>query len=332
VLLIDACGLAMNAVLAFALIFGHFGFPQLGIAGAGWATVAGSSTSALVGLTLFFRRRYRDEFGTLAGWRLDLGLFRRLMRYGLPSGIQLGLDVLAFTVFIFIVGRLGEADLGATNITFTINMVAILPTLGMAQAVSVLVGQRLGGDRPDLAERTTWAGFRIAWAYMAAVALLYLLVPGFFVWLFENRDQPEQWADVAERVPVLLRFVAIYSLFDSINLIFNFALRGAGDTRFVTVVAVMLAWPIMVFPTWAAWKFGWGLYWAWGFVTAYVIALALAFWIRFQMGRWKTMRVIETARKAEPLSERYEASAKPQTDYVQLTDAPRSGITTSADP
>jgi MATE family multidrug resistance protein len=333
VLLIDACGLAMNAVLAFALIFGHFGLPRMGIAGAGWATVAGSSTSAAVGLMLFFRRRYREEFHTLAGWRFDPALFRRLMRYGLPSGIQLGLDVLAFTVFIFLVGRLGEADGGATSITFTINMVAVLPMVGMAQAVSVLVGQRLGGNRSDLAELSTWTGFRLAWVYMAAVALMYLVMPRFFVWLFENRDKPEEWAAVAERVPVLLRFVAVYSLFDSINLIFNFALRGAGDTRFVTVVAVMLAWPIMVLPTWAAWRFGWGLYWSWGFVTAYIIALALTFWIRFQMGRWKTMRVIETARKESVISEGREPSAEQQpADYIQLTDAPRSGIATSANP
>ena len=325
VLLIDVCGLAVNAVLAFALIFGHFGMPRLGIAGAGWATVAGSSASAAVGLALFLGRCYRDEFQTLAGWRFDRELFRRLMRYGLPSGVQLGLDVLAFTVFIFIVGRLGDSELGATNITFTINMVAVLPMLGMAQAVSVLVGQRLGGDRPELAERTTWTGFGIAWLYMTAVALLYVLIPGFFLWLFENDEQPEQWAAVADRVPVLLRFVAVYSLFDSINLIFNFALRGAGDTRFVTIVAVMLAWPIMVLPSWAAWRFGWGLYWAWAFVTAYVIALALAFWIRFQMGRWKTMRVIETAPNKV-------AVAEPAEDYEQTTDSPRSGMATSVNP
>jgi len=330
VLLIDVCGLAVNGVLAFGLIFGHFGLPRMGIAGAGWATVAGSSASATLGLTLFVGRRYRDEFQTLAGWRFDLELFRRLIRYGLPSGVQLGLDVLAFTVFIFIVGKLGEAELGATSITFTINMVAVLPMLGMAQAVSVLVGQRLGGDRPDLAERTTWSGFGIALAYMAVVAFLYLRIPEFFLWLFQNEAQPEQWAAVAERVPVLLCFVAAYTLFDSINLIFNFALRGAGDTRFVTFIAVMLAWPIMVFPTWAAWKFGWGLYWAWAFVTAYVIALALAFWIRFQMGRWKTMRVIE--KKAKDLPDWSEHVTASDNHHVQATDSPRAGITTSANP
>jgi MATE family multidrug resistance protein len=92
-----------------------------------------------------------------------------------------------------------------------------------------------------------------------------------------------------------LAFVAAYCLFDSINLTFSFALRGAGDTRFVTAMALGLSFPIMVIPTWLSWKYGWGLAWAWGFVSAYVIALATTFFLRFRHGAWKSMRVIESA-------------------------------------
>jgi len=298
VLIIDACGLAVNAVLAYTLILGNFGAPALGIVGAGWATVAGTSASAAVGIALFLRPRHRAEFHTLAGWRFESDLFRRLMRFGLPSGFQFFLDGLAFAFFLMLVGRMEKTAPGssaATSIAFSINMLAILPMLGVAQAVSVLVGQRLGGKRPDLAERTSWTGFRLAWLYMSAVAALYVLAPGLFLYLFENDHEAEKWSAVAERVPVLLRFVAVYSLFDSINLVFAFALRGAGDTRFVTVVALALSWPLMVLPTAAALHFNWGLYWAWTFVSSYVIALAVVFLLRFRVGRWKTMRVIEKA-------------------------------------
>jgi MATE family multidrug resistance protein len=294
VLVIDASGLVVNAILAYVLIFGKLGLPEMGIAGAGWATVAGSSASATVGLALFLHRSFREEFGTLAGRHFDPALFWRLLRFGLPSGLQLGVDVLAFTFFIVLVGDLGPAELGATSITFSINMVAVLPMLGVAQAVSVLVGQRLGGNRADLAERSTKTGFKIAWLYMTGMAALYVLVPGAFLWLFQSEAEPDKWEAVAARVPKLLRFVAIYSLFDSINLVFCFALRGAGDTRFVTFIAMCLAWPIMVLPTWAALEFGWGLYWCWTFASAYIVSLACTFWIRFRMGKWKTMRVIES--------------------------------------
>lgn len=300
VLLIDATGMSLNALLAYAWIFGHWGFPAWGIAGAGWATVAGSTTSALLGLLLLFRPKYRSTFGTLAGWRFEPELFGRLMRFGLPNGLQWMLDGLAFTVFLFLVGRLGDVELAATNVTFAINMFAFLPMLGIGQAVSILVGQRLGQDRPELAERATWTGFKVAWLYMAAVVLLYVLVPDAFLYFFKGTD--EKWPQVAHYVPVLLRFVAVYSLFDSMSLVFSFALRGAGDTRFVTIVALALAWTLMVVPTWAACSYHLDLYWVWGFASAYIIALGLTFLLRFRVGKWKLMRVIEQAASPEEIA------------------------------
>jgi MATE family multidrug resistance protein len=293
VLFINAVGLVVNAVLDYCWIFGRFGFPEWGIEGAGWATVTGSCASALVGLVLVFRPRYRETYNTIRSWRFDPELFRRLLRFGLPNGLQWMLDGLAFTVFLMIVGRLGGVELTASNIAISINFVAILPMLGMGQAVEVLVGQRLGQDRPDLAERSTWTSFKLAFTYVACVAILYACTPQLFLYFFENGD--EKWPQVAHMVTVVLRFVAVYCLFDSMNLIFSFALRGAGDTRFVTAVALALAWPIMVLPTAAAYYYGWGLYWAWTFASAFIIALAFTFLGRFRHGKWKSMRVIEAA-------------------------------------
>jgi len=289
---IDATGMSVNALMAYGLIFGHYGLPALGIAGAGVATIIGSSTSAVTALTLFFRARYRAAFGTLSGYRFDGELFRRLMRFGLPNGIQWSLDGLAFTVFLILVGRLGVVELAATNIAFTINIVGLLPMLGMGQAVGVLVGQKLGKNRPDLATRGTYTGFWLALIYIGAGVVVYLLAPEACLYFFRN-DKDLKGPEVAALVPVLLRFVALYSLFDTMNIVFSFALRGAGDTRFVTVVALFLAWPIMVLPTYLAGRYGWGLYYAWAFASAYVIALGFAFLGRFLAGKWKTMRVIE---------------------------------------
>lgn len=293
VLLVNAVGLSVNALLDYAWIFGHWGFPAWGIEGAGWATVAGASASALTALILLFRACHRKTFATLAGWRFEGDLFRRLMRFGLPNGLQVMLEGLAFTVFMQLLGRIGKPELAASNTAWSINMFAVLPVLGVGQALEVLVGQRLGQDRPDLAERSTWNGFGAAWLYMAAVGLLYLVVPGVFLTLFGNDDA--DWPAAAALVPSMLRFVALYCLFDSMSLTFGFALRGAGDTRFVTLVSLVLAWPLMVLPTAVVLKMGWGVYWAWAFATAYVIAVAVTFLLRFLTGKWKSMRVIEAA-------------------------------------
>jgi MATE family multidrug resistance protein len=203
--------------------------------------------------------------------------------------------VLVFHLFTQMVGRLGETAMGATTLTIRLNMVAFLPMMGLGQAVCVLVGQRLGANRPDLAEQTTYTGLRWGFGYMCAIAAVYVGAPGLLVSIFESGRDAAQFAAVAEAVPNLLLCAAIFSLADAVNLTFAFALRGAGDTRFVTMLTFSLAWPIMVLPTALIVWLDASLYWAWVFVTAHIIAMAICFYFRFRTGKWKKMRVIEDA-------------------------------------
>ncbi|SIO36000.1 multidrug resistance protein, MATE family [Singulisphaera sp. GP187] len=295
VLGIEAAGTAVNIALALLLIFGRAGAPELGIAGAGWATVAGSWVSALTALGLLLRRKYAEEFDTRRGWRPERALFGRLLKYGLPAGAQVFSDVLVFHVFVQLVGRLGEAQAGATALTVRLNMVAFLPMQGIAQAVSILVGQRLGADRPELAERSTYTGMKWAFGYMCLVASAYVLIPGTLVSVFEGDRDPESFAVIAAIVPPLLACAAVYSLADAVNLTISFALRGAGDTRFVSLLTFLLAWPLMVIPTFLLVQAEGNLNWAWMFATVYILAMALCFTLRFRSGKWKSMRVIEAA-------------------------------------
>jgi len=141
-----------------------------------------------------------------------------------------------------------------------------------------------------LAERSAWTGFRLTWLYMLTAALLFLTAPELFLFLFQGdleSGDPSQRAQVAAVVPIVLRFVAVYSLFDAINLIFSFALRGAGDTRFVSLFSLALSWPLMVVPTYLTWKFNWGPSTArWTFrQRLHIIALAVAFLLLRFLGR-----------------------------------------------
>jgi MATE family multidrug resistance protein len=91
--------------------------------------------------------------------------------------------------------------------------------------------------------------------------------------------------------------VALFSVVDAVNLSFAFALRGAGDTRFVTVLTFALAWPLMVIPTYLVVRYGGSVYTAWIFITAHIFAMSVCFWLRFRTGKWKAMRVIEPENK-----------------------------------
>jgi MATE family multidrug resistance protein len=295
VLGIEAFGTAVNVALALLLVFGRpgLGIPEMGIAGAGWATVAGSCASALLAVGLLLRRRYRVEFATASGWRPERELFARLMKYGGPAGAQVFLDVLVFNVFVQLIGRLGEAAMGASTLTVRLNMIAFLPMMGMGQAVCILVGQRLGANRPDLAERSTYTGLKWVFGYMCVVATIYLTMPNLLLSIFEGGRDDAEFERVAAIVPGLLVCVAAFSLADSVNVAFAFALRGAGDTRFVTVATFCLAWPLMVIPTYLVVQAGGSVYWTWWFATTHIFAMAVCFYLRFRTGKWKAMRVIE---------------------------------------
>ena len=193
VLIVNASATGVNIGLDYALIFGNWGFPEMGIRGAAWATNLAAAFSTLLFGVLILRRRNREEFGTLSQWRFDGELFGRMLRFGVPSGVNFMLDIMAFSFFILIVGRLGTVELAATNMAFNVNSLAFLPLIGCGIAVSTLVGQRLGENLPDRAEYSTWSGMHLALGYMGTMALLYLCVPAWFLMPYGLRAQGEDF-------------------------------------------------------------------------------------------------------------------------------------------
>lgn len=294
VMWINCVGLIANGILDYLLIFGNLGFPALGVTGAGYATSLAAWCSAIYGFFLLFKQENHKEFQVRSGWRWDLDLMKRYLKFGVPSGLQWALEGLAFTIFLIFIGRMsnGDAALASSSIVVTVMMLSILPAMGMAQAVSIRLGQHLGEKRPDLATADTWGGLQITMAYMVFMGITFLAFPNFYLAWFDNRRQPELWVQLQVMVPYLLMFVALFTCFDAMNLIFSFSLKGAGDTRFVSLVALTVPWPLMVLPTWYMQAWEGGVYWAWSAASCFAIVQSLIFLARFQGGKWKTMSVI----------------------------------------
>ena len=299
VMWVNIVGTALNMLLNYLLIFGKWGFPAWGVLGAGLATVIATGFTAAVFLVMVFRSRYERQFSTRSNWRFDPALFLRLLRYALPNGIQWTVESVGFTVFILVLGRLGTVELAATNIAFNINMLAFMPMMGFGTAISILVGQNLGGDRPDLSERSVYSGLHLSFIYFVIMDLLYIFTPQIFIWPFAAGAEPGSLAEVERMVVVLLRFIAVYVLFDALSISYSSGLKGAGDTRFVMYMIILFSFSGLTLPIYLALVvFQLGLYAAWTVITVYIAGLGVVFWIRFLGGKWKTMRVIETTRAA----------------------------------
>jgi MATE family multidrug resistance protein len=289
---VNLASAAIDGALNYVLIFGWGPVPALGAAGAAISTVVGSVASVAMYAVLMFRDA--NAASLAAHWRPDRELLGRLLRFGMPSGTHLLVDGLCFTLFIQIVGLVGSRELAATNLAFTLNTLVFVPILGLNTAIMTLTGQRIGEGRPELAVRTTWLAFAVAEAFTLGCAAVYLLAPSLILLPYRYRTDPVEFVVLSDQVIVLLRFVAVYSVFDAASIVFGAAIRGAGDTRFTLWFAAVTGVVLMVLPTWVAYRyFDGGLLSAWSAATVLIIVLGIGFYLRFQGGKWKSMRIIE---------------------------------------
>jgi multidrug resistance protein, MATE family len=284
----------INAALDPVLIFGGLGVTAMGIRGAALATGLANLLAALTFAALILRESSRSGNSVLIHSRFDTELFGRLLRFGLPQGFHMFFDLICFTMFVYLVGVLGTQQLAATNMAFTMNALAFVPLLGIGTAVTTLVGMRIGEGRPALASRTTWLAFGMSGLYMSLFVAVYVLAPDAILLPFRWRMESTEYLELRRHVVVLLRFVAVYSLFDAMAVVFGSAIRGAGDTRFAMAYSLTMGLLVMIVPTYL-WQtyFQGGLLAAWTAATAFIVALGLGFLARFQGGRWQLMKVIE---------------------------------------
>jgi MATE family multidrug resistance protein len=309
VMVVDCAAAALNIALDYAWIFGHWGFPEWGVAGAAWATLVSQWVKVAVYLCLFLAPTAQARFGTLSGCRLDWPLMRRLVYYAAPTGFQLLIEVGGFTILLLLVGRLGEIELAATSLAFNINSLAFMPVWGISMATTALVGQRLGENRPDLATRASWSAFAIGAVYMIVFSAIYLFLPDVLLRPHEPQPMTDEFLELRRVTIVLLRFVAVYCFCDALYMVFSGTLKGAGDTRFIMYASGVLA-TAAVAVTWLGLDYGgFGLLACWVVITAWILLLGVVFFARFLGGKWRDMRVIEPEVPEEPFEEHFGMAA-----------------------
>lgn len=290
-LITSITGFIINAVLDYVLIFGKFGMPRMGITGAGIATVVAQASTMLFLLILFLKSK---DFGIkpIKDCAFDKNLFMRLIRFGLPGGLRFGFEMLAWTIFVFFIGRIGIDELAATNIAFRINGFAFFPIIGLGQALAILVGQAQGRRDPRQTVKITYTGLLMAEIWMMIAALVFVLFPSWIYSLFRGQQDILEFAPIAVIGVNLLKFVAVYSLLDACNIVVVSSLQAAGDTRW-TMVFALIANVLFLVILYFADCFHLGIWIEWTAATLFVMTTALAWVFRFNAGIWRSIKVIE---------------------------------------
>jgi putative MATE family efflux protein len=266
------------------LFYYLLGFPGIAL---------GTAVSHLLGCVVVLVMLARGRAGLWLRPELlwpDRGLLWRLLRVGVPAGVDSMSIGLSQLWFLTIVNGLGDVASGAHGIALGWESLAYLSGAAVGTAAMTLVGQNLGAGRPERAARSGWTAFALGCGIMSAMGLLFFVLarPMFALYC----PQPEKHEVIVQGVRVL-RLVAFAMPALASTQVFTAALRGAGDTR----VPVLFTWtgfllvriPLAYLFT-GPW-FGWGLFGAWLAMFADLLVRGGFFLARFASGRWQRVTV-----------------------------------------
>ncbi len=304
--------MVVNVFLNWVLIGGHLGAPTMGVEGAALASSL-ASWAGFAFLAIAFWRRWggaprgarplgrrpdRDgrstEAANLEGSQpLTWREFRRVVRFGLPNGLNWFLEFGAFQMFINVVfADLGTASTAAFNAVIAINSLSFMPAFGLASAGAILAAQSIGRGARD----QVWPQLRITLVctlgWMGAIGLVYLVVPAQLLGLFAQES--EAGAAMVAVGTGMLALSAAWQLFDAVAMTFAETLRSAGDTRWTMAARLVLAWALFFPASYLVVVVGGaGPLAAMGCLVGYLVVLAIAFVLRFRSGAWKHIELIE---------------------------------------
>lgn len=276
----------VNVGVAYVLIFGHLGFPAMGVVGSAWGASIARMIGAVVMLAILASGRRKIDIRGREGWMPDVELMRRTLKIGLPSMIEQTLMSGGMLLYSLIVIGMGTAAYAAQRITFNALSVSFLPGLGFGMAATTMTGQSLGARRPDLARRSTWIAFRMAAVWMCLVGAGLFVFDRQIMGLFT--DDPA----IVEVGAPALRVIALSQPLQALAQVTSGSLRGAGDTRFPMFATAISVWLVRL-PL--GWVFGIPL--NLGLSGVYVsnvidagVRAAANYW-RFRKGHWQQSRV-----------------------------------------
>jgi MATE family multidrug resistance protein len=278
-------------ILNWVLIDGHLGAPAMGVNGAALASTIASFLGFAFVAVAFWRRW--GGAPTTRAHGLSLRELRRVLRFGLPNGVNWFFEFAAFQLFVNVVlANLGDTAVAALNVVIAVNSISFMPAFGLASAGAILAGQAIGrGDRGAVWPQVK-ATLTCTMVWMGAIGLLYAVFPGRVLSLFAS----ERTGELVAIGTTMLVISAAWQLADAVSMTLAEALRAAGDTGWTAGARLILAWLVFTPAAFAVvlWLGG-GPVGAMLCLVGYLGLLAAALAWRFRSGAWKRIELIEPA-------------------------------------
>ncbi|MGI6643387.1 MAG: MATE family efflux transporter [Bacillota bacterium] len=277
---------AVNIVFNWILIWGKFGFPRLGVLGAGIATTFSRLVAAIWFVAIALKGGKRIRLDLKDKYRVDMSILRRVCNVGFPAAIEQLVLRSGQVLFVKVVSSLGTVTFAAHQVGMNILSLSFMPGQAFSTAATTLVGQYLGAKHPDSAERCAATTRRLGLVVSCCMGLVFLLGGKYIAALYTNDPA------VALASASVLRVIAFAQPAQSTQFILAGALRGAGDTKYPLYSTAIGMWVARV-------TLGWffvnvahlGLLGAWLGIAIDQTLRGVLIYLRFRTGRWKAARV-----------------------------------------
>ena len=283
----------VNVLCNFVLIFGLGPVPALGVAGAAYGTLIGNVVSTVILFAKFFGKNCHRRFRTRYAFAFSWPLTRELLKKGIPSGVEMFLNMSAFQLLILMFHALGPESATASSVMFNWDMVAYVPLMGLEIASTSLVGRYVGAKDGAAATRSTYSGLKLGWGYSLLIGILFIFFPGLLTDIFK----PDVAEASAEAIAIfesarpmsifMLRIATFYIFVEVLLVIYAGALRGAGDTLWVMFACAIMNWCVAGALYLVAYVFGLPAHLAWIAVVAVYSTAPVLFWLRWKSGKWR---------------------------------------------
>ncbi len=233
---------AVNAALNYVLIFGHFGAPEMGLAGSAWASLAAQLASMVVIVAYAIRAVPEHEL-FVRFWRADWEALWRVFRLGWPIGITNIAEVGLFSAASLMMGWLGTVPLAAHGIALQLSSMTFMLHVGLSNVATIRSGRSLGAG--DLAELRTGASTVIflSLVFVVLTVITFLTIPNLLIGLFLAPDDPDRAAVIVIGV-TLMAAAALFQAADSAQVMALGLLRGVQDTRVPMIIATIAYWGV----------------------------------------------------------------------------------------
>ena len=291
VMITDVLGMLFNVPLSYVLIFGKLGLPALGIAGAAIGTVFSNLFALLLFLLFYFLKEHRDTFQVMQSFRLDRGIMRRYIKLGLPSGMELFLNVAAINLFLLMFQSYGIAQGAAAAIVLNWDILSFVPMLGLNVGIISLTGRYVGAGQMDKADEVVFSGFLLGLGYSSILALNFALFRNELVTVFTAPIGDYQ--SIRDLASFMMLGLATYAMADATILITGGVLRGAGDTRWLMKASVTLHWAMLIAQYFIIRVFDFGPRVSWAGFVVLVLSIALVYYLRLRGSKWRDPEVLK---------------------------------------